>query len=32
MTMLGSRPSTEKSKENESQNQENPNGLDDLPF
>ena len=32
MTMLGSRPSTEKSNENESQNQENPNGLDDLPF
>ena len=27
MTMLGSRPSTEKSNENESQNQENPNGL-----
>ena len=32
MTMLGSRPSNEKSTENESQNQENPNGLDDLPF
>ncbi len=32
MTMLGSRQSTEKSNENESQNQENPNGLDDLPF
>ena len=32
MTMLGSRPSTEKSNENESQNQENSNGLDDLPF
>lgn len=32
MTMLGSRPPTEKSNENESQNQENPNGLDDLPF
>ena len=32
MTMLGSRPSTEKSNENESQNQENPNGFDDLPF
>ena len=32
MTMLGSRPSIEKSNENESQNQENSNGLDDLPF
>ena len=32
LTMLGSRPSPEKSNENESQNQENPNGLDDLPF
>lgn len=32
MKMLGSRPSTEKSNENESQNQENPNGFDDLPF
>ena len=32
MTMLGSRPSNEKSTENESQNQESPNGLDDLPF
>ncbi|MDC3070806.1 single-stranded DNA-binding protein [Bacteroidota bacterium] len=32
MTMLSSRPSTEKSSENESQTQENPNGLDDLPF
>ena len=32
MTMLGSRPSAEKSNENESQNQENSNGLDDLPF
>ena len=32
ITMLGSRPSTEKSNENESQNQENSNGFDDLPF
>tara|TARA_B100000989_G_scaffold227752_1_gene174832 strand:+ start:1618 stop:2025 length:408 start_codon:yes stop_codon:yes gene_type:complete len=32
MTMLGSRPTAEKSNEKESQNQENTNGYDDLPF
>ena len=32
MTMLGSRPTSEKSNEKESQNQENTNGYDDLPF